>query len=165
LYGGSHPVPDAADWDGDGRTDLIVGNADGCVRSIQSGLRSGLGLGLGEVDPVWVRVRVRSILSWVRVRVRVRLIQSWCTPAEEPQAVWFRRRVGIRVHSDAPRSADGSLCGACLCCRRVLFLRNVGSNAEPRFLPGVPLKSHGVEIHVQPGYESLRGCHTALCLR
>jgi len=68
LYGGSHPVPDAADWDGDGRTDLIVGNADG----------------------------------------------------------------------------------------HVLFHRNVGTDAAPRFMPGVPLRVRGEPIHVQPGYVSIR---------
>eukprot|EP00959_Pyramimonas_sp_CCMP1952_P276171 5772870-Pyramimonas_sp.AAC.1 len=31
LYGGSHPAPAAADWDGDGRVDLVVGNAEGRV--------------------------------------------------------------------------------------------------------------------------------------
>eukprot|EP00899_Mesostigma_viride_P020956 jgi/Mesvir1/28862/Mv09985-RA.3 len=29
LYGGSHPVPSLADWNNDGRTDLVVGNAEG----------------------------------------------------------------------------------------------------------------------------------------
>lgn len=31
LYGGSHPALSVADWDGDGRTDLVVGNAEGRV--------------------------------------------------------------------------------------------------------------------------------------
>jgi len=69
VYGGSHPSPEAVDWDGDSRIDLIVGNAEG----------------------------------------------------------------------------------------RILFMRNVGTNVEPRFMPGVPLKANGVEIHVQPGYHSLEG--------
>lgn len=35
---------------------------------------------------------------------------------------------------------------------RILFFRNVGTNSEPAFLSGVPLKAGGQEIHIQPGY-------------
>ena len=31
LYGGSHPVLSVVDWDNDGRTDIISGNAEGKV--------------------------------------------------------------------------------------------------------------------------------------
>ena len=29
MYGGSHPTVAPGDWDGDGRTDLLLGNAEG----------------------------------------------------------------------------------------------------------------------------------------
>lgn len=35
---------------------------------------------------------------------------------------------------------------------RVLFFENSGTNAEPAFLNGRPLRAGGREIHVQPGY-------------
>jgi len=35
---------------------------------------------------------------------------------------------------------------------RVLFLRNKGGNSSPAFVPGVPIKAGGREIHIQPGY-------------
>ncbi len=35
---------------------------------------------------------------------------------------------------------------------RILFLKNVGSNDAPAFLPGIPLQASGEIIHVQPGY-------------
>lgn len=31
LYGGKHPVPSAVDWDGDGRIDIVAGNAYGSI--------------------------------------------------------------------------------------------------------------------------------------
>ncbi len=35
---------------------------------------------------------------------------------------------------------------------RVLFFENIGSDASPRFLPGVPVRAGGQEIHIQAGY-------------
>ena len=35
---------------------------------------------------------------------------------------------------------------------KILFFRNEGDNTKPAFLPGVPLKAGGQEIHIQPGY-------------
>jgi hypothetical protein len=41
---------------------------------------------------------------------------------------------------------------------RIVFCRNVGSDAEPRFAPGVPISADGHEIHVQAGYRgSIQG--------
>lgn len=36
---------------------------------------------------------------------------------------------------------------------RVLFFKNIGTNEEPAFLPGVPLKARDREIHIQAGYK------------
>lgn len=36
---------------------------------------------------------------------------------------------------------------------RVLFFKNIGTNASPAFLPGVPLTAGGQEIHIQAGYK------------
>jgi hypothetical protein len=36
---------------------------------------------------------------------------------------------------------------------RILWMRNVGSNAQPAFAPGVPLQAGGRQIEVQPGYK------------
>ncbi len=70
LYGGSLPVPNVVDWNGNGVMDLIIGYSDG----------------------------------------------------------------------------------------RILFHENKGTNEFPAFMPGVPLKACGREIHVQPGYSmSLQG--------
>lgn len=70
LYGGTLPVPNVVDWNGDGVLDLVSGNSEG----------------------------------------------------------------------------------------RVLYLRNVGTNAAPAFLEGEPLKAGGLPIHWQPGYRgSIQG--------
>ncbi len=40
---------------------------------------------------------------------------------------------------------------------RVLFFRNHGTDRDPRFGIGVPLKANGEEIHIQPGYYGIQG--------
>ncbi|KAK3288597.1 hypothetical protein CYMTET_3933 [Cymbomonas tetramitiformis] len=40
---------------------------------------------------------------------------------------------------------------------RILFIRNVGTDTQPQFMPGVALKSNEEEIHIQPGYHALEG--------
>jgi len=40
---------------------------------------------------------------------------------------------------------------------RVLFFHNHGTDREPRFGIGVPLKANGETIHVQPGYYGIQG--------
>jgi hypothetical protein len=35
---------------------------------------------------------------------------------------------------------------------RILYFENAGTNGSPDYLPAIPLKANGQEIHIQPGY-------------
>ena len=61
LYGGSHPVLTSADWDGDGRTDLVAGNAEGRVLFFKN-------VGTDQKPEFLAGIPVRACLTEVKAK-------------------------------------------------------------------------------------------------
>lgn len=148
MYGGSHPVPTAGDWDGDGRVDLLLGNAEGRLM-----LHRNVGT---DASPAFVPgVPVLAGGSPVHVQGGYLGLEG---PAE------------ARYGYTAPRLVDWDGDGdldviASDVTSRVSLYRNVGTKTSPRLASPVPLMADGLEVHgpwrVQPWAGKL-GVRTAL---
>lgn len=148
LYGGSHPAPAPGDWDGDGRTDLLMGNAEGRLMLHRN-------VGTDEAPVFMPGMPVLAGGAPVHVQGGYLGLQG---PAE------------ARYGYTAPRLVDWDGDGdldviASDVTARVLLYLNVGSKTAPRLAIPVPLRADGLEVHgpwrVQP-WAGAYGARTAL---
>ncbi len=123
LKCGALVTPDAADWDGDGDTDLICGNTAGYLEYIEN---------LGGDPPSWAEpVRLKAGGEVVRIQAGPNLsIQG---PAE---AKW-----GYTVPVVADWDGDGLLdilCNSIV--GKIVWFRNVGTAGRPELAPEAPVR-------------------------
>ncbi len=144
LYAGSLAVPNVTDWDGDGISDLIVGNSEGRVLFFKnSGTDREPRFGPGEPlsaggEPICVQPGYSGI--------------------QGP----FENRWGYACPAVADWNNDGlpDLLLSSATARHEVFI-NLGTRAAPRLATGRPLYCDGLELHgawrVRPGVASIDG--------
>lgn len=144
LYAGTLAVPNAVDWDGDGATDLVVGNSEGRIlffRNHGTDREPKFGIGapiLANGEPIHIQPGYYGI--------------------QGP----FETRWGYSCPTTADWNGDGlpDLLLSSATARHEVFL-NIGAPGNPRLAAARPLYADGLELHgtwrVKPGVERIDG--------
>lgn len=144
LYAGTLPVPNAADWDGDGAIDLIVGNSEGRVLLFKN-------FGTSRQPRFGIGQPLTAGGEAIHVQPGYYGIQG-------P----FETRWGYTCPTVADWNQDGlpDLLLSSATARHEVFL-NVGTRTAPRLAAARPLYCDGLELHgtwrVKPGAARIDG--------
>ncbi len=131
LYGGTLPVPNVSDWNGDGKMDFVSGNSEGRILFFQN-------IGSNEIPAFLPAVPLKAAGQEIHVQSGYRMdIQG---PGE---ARW-----GYTCPTVADWNGDGLpdiLMSDCTA-RHTIFL-NQGDRTNPRLAAGHPLYMDGLDLH------------------
>mmetsp|Transcript_27596 Transcript_27596/g.65480 ORF Transcript_27596/g.65480 Transcript_27596/m.65480 type:complete len:660 (+) Transcript_27596:809-2788(+) len=151
LFAGRHPVPSIADWDGDGRVDIIAGNAYGTVWFFRN-------VGTNK-EPAWLPGQPLHAGGMpVQVRPGYQALEG---PAES--------RLGYACPTVTDWNSDGilDLVMSDGMARQTVFMGK-GSAGNPKLRAGQPLYNDGLELHgpwrVKPGIAKVNGRQTYITI-
>lgn len=130
VFAGTLPVPTSVDWDGDGNSDLIIGNSEGFVLFYRNnGTDRAPQFGVGEQ---------------LKANGETIHIQPGYYGVQGP----FEARWGYVCPNVADWNGDGlpDLLLSSATARHEVFL-NVGTKSQPKLAAGKPLYCNGLELH------------------
>eukprot|EP00873_Tetraselmis_striata_P017025 jgi/Tetstr1/437289/TSEL_002773.t1 len=151
LYAGKNPVPSAVDWDGDGRIDIVSGNAYGNILFFRN-------VGTNRL-PAWLPGEpLRAGGVTIQVQPGYQALEG---PAES--------RYGYTCPTVVDWNGDGTLDIVMTdgTAKHTVFLGRA-SEGGPRLKPGQPLYNDGLELHgpwrVKPGIAKVNGRQTYIMI-